>query len=348
MSGVERAMALICLATLYSSENMLFFVAWGAALLSMVVTSMVHSLRRKNRKSGTVSVSQRAYDKATKAASLLAIIWACLPLVIYADTSLDDRIILVAVICGMMGGGALALYMVPRAMFHWVGILTLGCMGSLIGVGTDGSFGVLALLLIYSAAICTAGHSIAEQFAFNVIAEFELTEKSDTIGLLLKDFSENASDWLWEIDETGRVIMGEEGFSRALRTELISLNPLDYSGSLAGNTKHAINLRSLKVIKQHFSSQTSFRDILVSSSSNDKNAWVNLSGKPKYDSKGIFKGFQGVASDVTDAKLAEERIAYLAHNDALTGLVNRENFHNAISMMADDRSREEPWSIIYL
>ncbi|MEO0909722.1 MAG: hypothetical protein AAFX96_05120, partial [Pseudomonadota bacterium] len=34
---------LVVLVTLYSSENMLFFVAWGAALLSMVVTSMVHS-----------------------------------------------------------------------------------------------------------------------------------------------------------------------------------------------------------------------------------------------------------------------------------------------------------------
>ena len=340
--------SIVVLTTLYSSENMLFFFAWATALLSMVVTSVVHSFKKKNRKSGIVSVSRRAYDKATRAASLLAIIWACLPLMIYADTSLDDRIILVAVICGMMGGGALALYMVPKAMFHWVGILTLGCMGSLIIAGTDGSFGVLALLVIYSAAICNAGHSIAEQFAFNVIAEIELTEKSDTISLLLKDFSENASDWLWEIDETGRVIMGNEGFKRALRTELISLNPLDYSGSLAGNNKHAMNLRSLKVIKQHFSSQTSFRDILVSSSSNDKNAWVNLSGKPKYDAKGVFKGFQGVASDVTDAKLAEERIAYLAHNDALTGLVNRENFHNAISLMANDKTREEPWSILYL
>ena len=181
--------------------------------MGMVVTSLVHSLKRKNVKKEVVSVSQKAYGKATKAASLLAIIWACLPLMIYAETSLDDRIILVAVICGMMGGGALALYMVPRAMFHWVGVLTLGCMGALFSAGTEGSYGVLALLLIYSAAICNAGHSIAEQFAFNVIAEFELTEKSDTIGLLLKDFSENASDWLWEIDENGRVTIGSDGIS---------------------------------------------------------------------------------------------------------------------------------------
>ena len=148
--------------------------------------------------------------------------------------------------------------------------------------------------------------------------------------------------------KTGVLLLAAMGFRQALRTELISLNPLDYSGNLAGNTKHAINLRSLKVIKQHFSSQTSFRDILVSSSSNDKNAWVNLSGKPKYDGKGVFTGFQGVASDVTDAKLAEERIAYLAHNDALTGLVNRENFHNAIAAMSEDIARENPWSILYL
>ena len=50
--------------------------------------------------------------------------------------------------------------------------------------------------------------------------------------------------------------------------------------------------------------------------------WWQLTGKPVFEG-GFFVGFRGVASDVTASKESEDRIAYLAHYDALTGLPNR-------------------------
>ncbi len=73
-----------------------------------------------------------------------------------------------------------------------------------------------------------------------------------------------------------------------------------------------------------------------------------MSGKPLYNQKKEFIGFRGVASDITEKKHTEERIAYLAHNDALTGLVNRANFAKALDEMVSDSTKNKQWSIFYL
>ena len=51
-----------------------------------------------------------------------------------------------------------------------------------------------------------------------------------------------------------------------------------------------------------------------------------LTGKPTFDEFGDYAGYIGTASDVTAEKNSERRINYLAHNDALTGLLNRAKF----------------------
>ncbi len=49
----------------------------------------------------------------------------------------------------------------------------------------------------------------------------------------------------------------------------------------------------------------------------------SISGVPMFDEHGLFTGYRGIGSDITDRKSAEQRIEYLAYHDALTGLPNR-------------------------
>ena len=51
--------------------------------------------------------------------------------------------------------------------------------------------------------------------------------------------------------------------------------------------------------------------------------WWELSGTPILDENGTFLGFRGVGSDVTEQRESDEKIAYLARYDTLTGLPNR-------------------------
>jgi diguanylate cyclase (GGDEF)-like protein/PAS domain S-box-containing protein len=51
--------------------------------------------------------------------------------------------------------------------------------------------------------------------------------------------------------------------------------------------------------------------------------WILVRGKPQCDAHGSTLGLCGIAQDITERKIAEERVAFLAYYDGLTGLPNR-------------------------
>ena len=74
-----------------------------------------------------------------------------------------------------------------------------------------------------------------------------------------------------------------------------------------------------------------------------------LTGKPIFDEYGAYCGYIGTASDVTAEKNAERRINYLAHNDALTGLLNRAKFTEHLKQSVARLERYgSPFVVLYL
>ncbi len=67
------------------------------------------------------------------------------------------------------------------------------------------------------------------------------------------------------------------------------------------------------------------------------------------DNKGEVKFLIAVIDDVTERKKAEQRIAFLAHHDALTGLANRAALTQKIEeAAARQRRRDEPFTVLLL
>lgn len=320
---------------------------WFAALLILAGLGFSHAYQSKKR--GEVkTASTNAYRKASQAAFFSGILWAMIPILLYTNISENERVIIIAVISGLMGGGVLSLYAVPRAMFIWLVILTMGSVIALFNTWTSSSLTVLCLLVVYSISLMRAGYTLSATLANNIISSFKLSHQSETISLLLKDFSENAKDWLWEMNATGQIIRGNEEFFQSLNVSFTSIAPGDYQANATGHDFQVINMRSLDNLRKFYNEAVSFSDIIISSSGTNGSKWVNLSGKPLYNENKDFIGFRGVAADITEKKHTEERIAYLAHNDALTGLVNRANFSIAMQEKLEDKNNNKQWSIFYL
>jgi len=357
MSTIVETMPLMMLASitcalisfwfLYEQLDLIWFLPWTSATCLVACLGMLHA--NKNRKrSDITSASKRVYKKATLASLLLGGLWALFPALFYGQLGTEYQLIVLSVVSGMLGGGVISLYIFPGAMLLWLALITTGCAVALLISGGVQDVGVLCLLLVYSISLCKGGYSLGRVYVRNEISKFKLEAQSETISVVLKDFSDNASDWLWQTDIDTEIKLGAEEFSKVLHAEMSSFCVHDISRGNERNKEQVINRRSISQLCEKFLQQESFRDVVISSSGVNGKLWISLSGKPIFDNKNEFAGFRGVASDITEAKLAEERIAYLAHNDALTGLVNRSQFNDDLTKMLERNQLNLDWSVFYL
>jgi diguanylate cyclase (GGDEF)-like protein/PAS domain S-box-containing protein len=83
-----------------------------------------------------------------------------------------------------------------------------------------------------------------------------------------------------------------------------------------------------------------FRDMELCRLDEDGNKiWVSISGEPVFDSSGAFTGYRGVGKDITERKIDEEHIHYLANHDSLTALPNRGMFSDMLNMSIQNGRR---------
>ncbi len=70
-----------------------------------------------------------------------------------------------------------------------------------------------------------------------------------------------------------------------------------------------------------------------------KKIWISISGEPVFDASGAFQGYRGVGKDISERKLDEERIQFLANHDALTSLPNRAMFSEMLNLAIQNARR---------
>jgi diguanylate cyclase (GGDEF)-like protein/PAS domain S-box-containing protein len=70
-----------------------------------------------------------------------------------------------------------------------------------------------------------------------------------------------------------------------------------------------------------------------------RTVWVRDEATPVAGERGRPRFWQGVIVDITDRKLAEEKVAYLAYHDPLTGLPNRTLFEELVGAAVARASR---------
>jgi diguanylate cyclase (GGDEF)-like protein/PAS domain S-box-containing protein len=76
--------------------------------------------------------------------------------------------------------------------------------------------------------------------------------------------------------------------------------------------------------------------------------WVAASVRAVYEN-GVLVGYEGTNEDITDHKVAEERVQYLAYYDALTGLPNRTLLWDRLTKaLADARRQDYKIALLFL
>ncbi|MGQ0708601.1 MAG: EAL domain-containing protein [Rhodoferax sp.] len=133
--------------------------------------------------------------------------------------------------------------------------------------------------------------------------------------------TELSSDWYWEQDESLRFTVVSEQVH-----ECLGLPAQAHLGKAWWDLPtDNISAQEWDAHKELMAQRQSFRDweICRRDSASDEPRWASVSGAPKFDAQGVFRGYRGVGRDITAQKLDAQQIHQLAYYDTLTRLPNR-------------------------
>ncbi|TYC52875.1 EAL domain-containing protein [Rhodobacterales bacterium] len=303
-----------------------YFAIWLAAFVGFMVWTGIKWLRA--RRYPIEQASPRALEKVVRHATILSLLWACVPIVAFAKGEPGGIWIASCLTTGMICGGGFALSTVPQAAFRWLGVLYLASVVSLLVVGHgQADITMFFLLTSYVFVVGCSATAAAWLFASHFLAEAELEERGELIALLLNEAEDKISDWIWETDSAGAFRNVSDRFLHASgrsRSELQSMRMIDLAHSLDQADADA----AVPELERVMSGREAFRDIVIGIEVNGEPRWWCLAARPVHDDRGHFAGYRGVASDVTDTRRATFLITQLAEQDSLTGIGNRSWFLN--------------------
>lgn len=313
-----------------------FLLIWSALTILVVITGFRSWWRNRPQllQEGLPSTprSKRSIKRMIISAGTMALIWSLVPISLFSNADPGGQIFIAVLTTGMMSAGALALSTVPVAALLYTAILALSAAYALFSAAEPAFSFIGVILFIYTWILAKSATWKANMFVSRLVDQAKLEKQNELIGLLLRDFEESASDWLWEFDEHGHLQHVSARLATMLDKPIEMLQGVHYRAVFCANTEHD-EAGSLQDLYDQISRHNPFRNQVVSVSIAGSQGWWSLCGKPVYDDAGTFRGYRGVGADVTETKRAQARIAQMARFDELTGLPNRACFRETLNAL---------------
>ena len=299
-----------------------FLTLWAGALVLFLGVWLNRWSAGRGRPRERASV--RGTRRITLMAAIVALMWAAPTLFLFADATDAQRAMLASSQAGMMTGGAIALATVWEAAAVYSVVIEIACLSAFVLHGGVAYLSLAAMSAIFALMIAAVVAERGRMFVHMHLANRKLSEKSDVISLLLREFEANASDWLFEVDAEARLVRVSERLAALLGEPVEALEGRAIASYFAdAGARHTPFARLVRAFRQH----QPVRDIVVPVSVRGEARVWSLSARPVFDADGVFRGFLGVGADVTDAHRAEASIRHMANYDQLTGLPNRTLLH---------------------
>jgi diguanylate cyclase (GGDEF)-like protein/PAS domain S-box-containing protein len=164
--------------------------------------------------------------------------------------------------------------------------------------------------------------------------EQELRESEERF----RDLTDLSSDWYWEQDEHFRI-----SYVSGTVLEKTGLHPEEYVGKMLRELPFdRLPLDQRLAHKSALAEHKPFYNLVLSKKDRDGSVrYISVNGRPMFDNQGKLKGYRGTGKDITERKLDEERIQYLATHDALTSIPNRVLFGRLLNFAIQHARRHQ-------
>ncbi len=178
-------------------------------------------------------------------------------------------------------------------------------------------------------------------FATRRLRTRKLTEAKDTIQLLLNQYDEDGSDWLFECDKEGRILRPNERFCRAADRSAQEMDGMRLS-LLFDDCPEREELLTLG------EKEDNFRGLVIPLTVRGENCWWSISARPIYSADGQLECWRGFMTDISRSRRAEAKVTYMAHYDVLTNLPNRSLFNTTLRRAFDRQDDGQLMGVLYV
>ena len=303
----------------YQVVPTLFLGGWLLGVIAAVwnVSRLDHKMADINRR----GVQRSDFNRHALAVAGCALPW-CVALLFFVPLATPaEHYALWALAIMLISGSAATMTSTPVAAVVFDLVVGAAAAASFV---VSGNYAFAAATVLYSAVIVGAALRSARIYLSSRIAEAGVAEKDEVVSLLLREFEEKESDWLWQVDTNRRIRAASPRFAFALGVEPSAVEGESFIKLVAGSTWESGEFpRTLHDLAENLKRREHFSNLLVQVELEGGRRWWELSGTPMHDDSGSYVGFRGVGSDVTEQRDRDEKIAYLARYDTLTGLPNR-------------------------
>jgi diguanylate cyclase (GGDEF)-like protein len=277
------------------------------------------------------STIERGRCLAIGLAFTIGAIWSTMPYVLFKDADGGHQQIVIATAAGLVSDAFVVGPLLAVSMALVIPIVA----GSAIAlcVLQPPYFEYISILLaIYATFVFVSQHRLAFYARERIHDRLLVSEQGQTIALLLNDFEEGASDWLWETDIEGCLRHAPARMAAALGCRIENIQDQDLVAVLARYARDGDHHDgTIAAFAEAMAAREAIQAATLALRVDGLARWWTLTGKPYFSVNGEFRGYRGVGSDVTRDREAELRIGYIATHDVLTGLPNRAAFQDSLS-----------------
>lgn len=305
------------LSTIATNRMHLPLAGWwfGASYVPVILLFVLWS--RYARKTGKQEAGRWEIRNIEILATLFGLVWAACPAIFFSAMEPNLKTLMVAVVLAASAVGTFAFSRIPAAAILFCSLVTgsMAISGTLLG----GTIGITFAIFTFTYGLVLNGLVLnlhRDQIQREVSA-IEARKQSEIITLLLNDFEDGTSDWLWETDHKGTLTYTSSRFSdvsgKSLKELLTMTLPQAADADMASNDW------------QHFLNVTMARQPLINCTlhmvrDGETHYW-SVNAKPTFSPDQKFRGYRGVGRDVTaeheiDKKLLAAKEAAEAANAA--------------------------------
>ena len=259
----------------------------------------------------------------------------------FPHVSAGDQLLLAISGVAQIASAAYTVRTLVRSATVYILAQAIGLTIGLAQLGGFDAFGAIAVLLTASGLLIRMTFTARDMFVTRILSDRELAESTRTVKLLLNEYEENGSDWLFELDDKDRLTNVSTRFAAIAGEPVAALEGRAFTALFAPDLARDELTKAL-------AERRPMREMVLALDSigTDEPRWWSISGRASHG--GGKTAYRGVISDISVRRQAEDRAQHMAHFDTLTGLPNRALFDQELSALMANRAEDEQVALMLL